>query len=205
MTPLRFALDGRDLPDNRALVLAQVEPTAAAVDAALAEGADLIDLGTADPAFVAETRARHPGVALAATPGDVYALCEAGADLLDGTGGDGEIDETAAQYGRGLITASVRQAEWSQWLQVPRAGVLLDCPPGPDLLRRLDEPVQWPRLITLPDNGLGDAALAVAALAAWRGVQVVRTREVPRVRQALEMAASINGSRPPAAVLRALT
>lgn len=195
VTPLRFALAGRDLPADRALVLAQVEPTAAAVDAALAQGADLLDLGAADPAFVAEVRARHPKLALAATPGDPAGLCAAGADLLDVTGADPATAAAAARHGAALIAAGL----------APGGTGLLDCPAGGDLLQRLAEPVPWPRLVTLPDNGSGDAALAVAALAAWHGVQVVRTREVPRVRQALEMAASINGSRPPAAVLRALT
>ncbi|GAA2800767.1 pterin-binding domain-containing protein [Crossiella cryophila] len=205
MTPLRFGSADRDLPGDRALVLAVVDPDVAAVETALAEGADLLDLGVAGPDLIAEVRARHPRLVLAATPGDMYAQCEAGVDLLDGTGGDTEIPETAAQYGVGLIAPTAKAADWSQWLQVPAAGVLLDCPPGPDLLRRLDQPTAWPRLITLPDNGFGDEALALAALAAWRGVRVFRSREVPRVRQALEMAASIHGSRPPAAVLRALT
>lgn len=199
MTPLRLGLTDRDLPGDRALLLAVVRPAAAAVDAALGQGADLLDLGKADPAFVAETRARHPRVGLVAA-GDPAALGAAGVDLLDLAGGRADAGVTAAaeQHGFGLIVAESSA-------EAPGVPLLLDCPIGGDLVTRLAEPAAHPRLISLPDNASGDQALAVAALAARHGAAVLRTREVSRVRQALEMAASIHGSRPPAAVLRALT
>ncbi len=165
---------------DRALVLAVAGQTVADVERALAEGADLVDLGTAEPAFAAEVRARFPALVLAATPGDLPGLCAAGVDLLF----------TADPVPPGAVAVGE---------------VFADTPPGADLLARLAEPSVLPRLMSLPGKDFGDDSLAVVALAAARGVRVFRVHEVRRVKQVVEMAASINGTRPPAAVIRALT
>jgi hypothetical protein len=56
------------------------------------------------------------------------------------------------------------------------------------------------------DLGSGDAgrAGALAALCAWHGVAVVRTRHVLEVRRCLDMTATIMGVRPPAWAVRGL-
>jgi dihydropteroate synthase len=48
------------------------------------------------------------------------------------------------------------------------------------------------------------AAVAVAAISAWRGAPAVRTRRVAEVRRALDMTAVIQGARPPARTVRGL-
>jgi dihydropteroate synthase len=109
---------------------------------------------------------------------------------------------------------------------VPREGVLIDPTHdfgkntwhGLELLRRLDELVAtgWPVLMALSNKdfvgetlGVGltdrvDGTLAATAVAAWRGARVFRAHEVGRTRHVVDMVASIAGTRPPAAVLRAL-
>ncbi|HEX4722934.1 MAG TPA: dihydropteroate synthase [Pseudonocardiaceae bacterium] len=109
---------------------------------------------------------------------------------------------------------------------VPRAGVLIDPTHdfgkntwhGLSLLRRMDELVDtgWPVLMALSNKdfvgetlGVGladrvDGTLAATAMAAWRGARVFRAHEVRRTRHVVDMVASIAGTRPPAAVLRAL-
>ncbi|HZC40215.1 MAG TPA: hypothetical protein VE343_06040 [Streptosporangiaceae bacterium] len=55
------------------------------------------------------------------------------------------------------------------------------------------------------DLGAGPAAaVAVAAVSAWRGAPAVRTRQVAAVRRALDMAAAIRGDRPPWRAVRGL-
>ena len=49
-----------------------------------------------------------------------------------------------------------------------------------------------------------DGTLAATAVAAWGGARVFRAHQVRQTRRALEMVASIAGTRPPSAVLRAL-
>ncbi|MBO0770661.1 MAG: hypothetical protein J2P35_04305 [Actinobacteria bacterium] len=48
------------------------------------------------------------------------------------------------------------------------------------------------------------AAVAVAAVSAWRGAPAVRTRHVAAVRRALDMAAAIRGDQPPRRAVRGL-
>jgi dihydropteroate synthase len=109
---------------------------------------------------------------------------------------------------------------------VPRAGILID--PTHDfgkntwhglaLLRHVDVLVAtgWPVLMALSNKdfvgetlGVGltdrvDGTLAATAVAAWCGTRVFRAHEVRRTRHVVDMVASIAGTRPPSAVLRAL-
>jgi dihydropteroate synthase len=127
--------------DDRALVMAIVNrtpdsfydrgatfadaPAMAAVDRAVAEGADLVDIGgvkagtagewvdTAEELrrvvpFVAAVRERHPELAISV---DTWrhevaaAACEAGADLINDTwaGADPELGPVAAHFGIGMV------------------------------------------------------------------------------------------------------
>jgi dihydropteroate synthase len=109
---------------------------------------------------------------------------------------------------------------------VPPEGILIDPTHdfgkntwhGLTLLRRLDELVGtgWPVLMALSNKdfvgetlGVGlddrvDGTLAATAVAAWRGARAFRAHEVRRTRHVVDMVASIAGTRPPDAVLRAL-
>ncbi|MCP3798624.1 dihydropteroate synthase [Allokutzneria sp. A3M-2-11 16] len=139
MTPLKFGT--REVPGNRALVMAIVNRTRdsfydrgatftddtamAAVDRAIAEGADIVDIGgvragshgedvnAAEEArrvvpFVAAVRERHPGVVISV---DTWrhevgrAVCAEGADLLNDTwaGADPQLAEVAAEFGVGIV------------------------------------------------------------------------------------------------------
>jgi dihydropteroate synthase len=136
-----LSLRGRVLRDDRALVMAIVNRTPdsfydrgatfaesdalTAVDHAVVDGADLVDIGgvkagaagewvdTAEELrrvvpFVAAVRERHPDLAISV---DTWrhevaaAVCEAGADLLNDTwaGADPELAHVAAQYRVGVV------------------------------------------------------------------------------------------------------
>ncbi|RLK54623.1 dihydropteroate synthase [Actinokineospora cianjurensis] len=139
MTALRFGK--REVVQDRALVMAIVnrtrdsfydrgatfaEPAAlAAVDRAVAEGADIVDIGgvragshgepvdTAEETrrvvpFVAAVRERHPDLVISV---DTWrhevgrAVCDAGADLINDTwaGVDPRLAEVAAEFGVGIV------------------------------------------------------------------------------------------------------
>jgi 2-phospho-L-lactate guanylyltransferase (CobY/MobA/RfbA family) len=54
------------------------------------------------------------------------------------------------------------------------------------------------------DGGTPAAAGAVAAVCAWQGARLIRTRYVTEVRRCLDMTESILGIRPPASAIRGL-
>lgn len=111
-------------------------------------------------------------------------------------------------------------------LGVPRAGVLID--PTHDfgkntwhsleLVHRTGEltATGWPVLMALsnkdfvgetldlPVDQRLEGTLAATAIAAWLGAAVVRAHQVRATRRVVEMAASVAGSRPPAAPRRGL-
>lgn len=133
-------LRGRPLPAGRAAVMAIVNRTPdsfydggatftdsaamAAVDRAVAEGADLVDIGgvkagVGEPVsiaeeirrvvpFVAAVRERHPDLIISV---DTWrapvaeAVCRAGTDLINDTwaGADPEVAAVAAEYGTGIV------------------------------------------------------------------------------------------------------
>ena len=125
-----------------------------------------------------------------------------------------------------VVEELAASAERAVALGVPEQGILID--PTHDfgkntwhglaLLRRVDELVGsgWPVLMALSNKDfvgetLGveladrvDGTLAATAVAAWGGARVFRAHQVRQTRKVLEMVASIAGTRPPAAVLRAL-
>jgi dihydropteroate synthase len=125
-----------------------------------------------------------------------------------------------------VVAELVGAAERMVDIGVPRAGVLID--PTHDfgkntwhglaLLRRMGELVDtgWPVLMALSNKDFVgetldveladrvDGTLAATSVAAWLGARVFRAHEVRRTRHAVEMVASIAGTRPPSRVLRAL-
>jgi dihydropteroate synthase len=87
-----------------------------------------------------------------------------------------------------------------------------------ELTRRLDEVVAtgWPVLVALsrkdfvgetldlpPDQRL-EGSLTATAISAWHGARVFRTHDVRATRRALDMVASIQGTRPPSVARRGL-
>jgi dihydropteroate synthase len=139
MPLMRFG--SREVPGDRALVMAIVNRTRdsfydrgatfsddaamAAVDRAVAEGADIVDIGgvkagskgevvdAAEEArrvvpFVAAVRERHPDLVISV---DTWrhevgrAVCEVGADLINDTwaGADPALAEVAAEFGVGIV------------------------------------------------------------------------------------------------------
>ncbi len=147
VTALRFGV--REVPQDRALVMAIVNRTRdsfydkgaafedaaalAAVDRAVSEGADIVDIGgvragshgeTVDAGeearrvvpFVAAVRERHPGLVISV---DTWrnevgrAVCAAGADLINDTwaGADPMLAEVAAEYGVGIVCSHTGGAE----------------------------------------------------------------------------------------------
>ncbi len=139
MSRMRFG--DRDVAQDRALVMAIVnrtrdsfydrgatfgdEAAMAAVDRAVADGADIVDIGgvkagskgepvdAAEEArrvvpFVAAVRERHPSLVISV---DTWrhqvgrAVCEAGADLINDTwaGADPRLAEVAAEFGVGIV------------------------------------------------------------------------------------------------------
>jgi dihydropteroate synthase len=109
---------------------------------------------------------------------------------------------------------------------VPRQGILIDPTHdfgkntwhGLELVHRTAELVAagWPVLMALSnkdfvgetlDAGVDqrvEGTLAATAIAAWQGAAVFRAHQVAATRRVVEMAASIRGTRPPAAPRRGL-
>lgn len=177
-----------------------------AVDRALADGADLVDLGAARPEFVTAVRQRHPELPIAVgITGDENSA--AGADLLYAAGGpDTELAVAAATAGAGVICAPEAAAAIVAQGVRP-SGVLVTPAPvtNPADAGRATELVStgWPVLLTLAaDDVAGE--IAATAVAAMAGVRVFRTRRVKQTRRTVDMVASIAGTRPPARAKRAL-
>lgn len=200
---------------------------AAAADAALQAGADLLDVGPAGPAAIGEILNRHPGVP----------LCQRWqpADLAGNA-------MPAQPPGARLICADVPAATAALDAGVPRAAILVATEPpgvaaalaaGWEVVADVDPPqpvtsgilpvqaAAAAQITPRQQNGTaaaGDvdeasaageadevsAAVAAAAVCAWLGVAAVRTRHIGEVRRALDMTASIRGLRPPAWAVRGL-
>jgi dihydropteroate synthase len=125
-----------------------------------------------------------------------------------------------------VVGELVASAERMVAVGVPAEGILIDPTHdfgkntwhGLELLRRVDELVDtgWPVLMALSNKDfvgetLGvdladrvEGTLAATAVAAWGGARVFRAHQVKQTRRVVEMVASIAGTRPPTAVLRAL-
>lgn len=204
VTSWDFSAPGRG---ERALVMAVVADVPAqtvldrAVDRAVADGADLIDLGAARAEYVTAVRRRHPELPIAvAVSGDEAGA--SGADLVYAAG-DTDIAPVAAAAGAGVICAP--EAAASIIAQGVRpSGVLVTPAPvtDPADAGRVVS-TRWPVLLTLAaDDVAGE--IAATAVAAMAGVRVFRTRRVKQARRTVDMVASIAGTRPPARAKRAL-
>lgn len=181
-------------------VLCPVSTTAEAAAAARA-GAAYVDAGD-DQALVAAIR-------------------QAGIDVLvcgPGEAADLSREPTAAiRTGGILICADAAAADRAEHQGIARdrivvqvtAGELASAPSGGSTGSA--GPAGWRTLVDV-DAGLegkppGEAAAAagaVAAVCAWLGASLVRTRQVTEVRRCLDMTESVAGRRPPARAVRGL-
>ncbi len=225
---LALRLGRRTFGAGQLLVMAAGPSDLDEVDAAVAEGADLVDIG-ADLALVAAIRQAHPGLGISVTVTSAAAArraCAAGADLLRadsggrgrgrgrgrarGPGPDRGLAGAAADGGAGLICARP-EVDGALAAGVDQARIVVELDPGPELTRRLTDLVTagWPVLVpdpVLPGQATGDPAgpLAATAIAAWLGARVLRTRDVRATRRVLTMVAAIRGDIPPASATRGL-
>jgi dihydropteroate synthase len=128
---------------------------------------------------------------------------------------------------KSVVDETTRLAEYAAARGVPRAGILID--PTLDfgkntlhslaVLRDIKTLVEtgWPVLMAMSNKGfigetldveLGDrvtGTLAATALAANAGASMFRAHQVRETRHVLEMVATVNGTRPPAKVIRWMT
>ncbi len=244
-------LNLKDISPHITTALLAIVDDPAAADAAIRDGADMLDLGHASPEAVARVRGHHPGTLVTG-----YAHT---ADVVRDAA-------TARRTGAGLICGSLPDAAAAERTGIPRDAILVAVPPvlagkaaaaGWAVLAEVDEALPWtpgaaaappvagePAQPETPETGETAAAgetaaqdgdcrpgsvaslaaeeartapsataaggahpaapVAAAAICAWLGIPAVRTRHVKEVRRALDMTASIMGTRPPAWTLRGL-
>jgi len=151
------------------------------VHAAVAEGADIVEL----PApLVAVVRDAYPELVIAVRTGSgevAREACAAGADLLAGPW---------AELGVGVVGSL---AEAARAVAAERV-IVEDSRPVAELVAS-----GWPVLVSLPDPDL-----ARAAVFAWQGARVFRVGRVRETRRALRMVSAIRGDIPPANAVRGL-
>jgi hypothetical protein len=192
---------GTSTAQPRRTALLAVADSASAAASAVGMGADMVDLGQAGRAEVDAFRASHPGVLVCAADGaadivrDLATALRTGALLICADPAAAVSAGTPA----GQLLAELRPAELGL-AELGLAGALaggyaalVDLPDGPG-----------PGPGGESQGGQPAAALAIAAISAWLGVAVVRTRHPQQVRRALDMADSIRGIRPPARAVRGL-
>jgi hypothetical protein len=167
---------GRRLPDGTAVAAAAT--TGPAARAAIAAGADLIDLTGAGLLVMTEVRNRYPGVLICA-PADWADLVR---DLA-----------TARRTGAILICADPAAATAAEAGGIGRSGILVEAAPARAAGLAA---AGWRVLVDAGQVTDPHAAAAVAALSAWLGAAAVRSDHVAAVRRAIDMADAIRGRRP---------
>lgn len=172
---------GRISPDDT-VVLAPAADLPAAL-AAIAAGAELIDLWQATTETAAAVRGRHPAEAICA-PADWAGLVRDRA--------------TAQRTGAILICPDLAEAVTAETSGIGRSRLLVEAPPGQatSLLS-----AGWHVIVTAGDVTTGEeagghtagghTAAAVAAMACWLGAAAVRTRYITAARRAIAMTAAI--------------
>ena len=183
----------------------------AEASAAVAAGADLIDLGAATAEMIIAFRSRHPGIPVCAAGGPADIVRDAAVAQVTGAlllcAADAALD-SGMLPGRVLVDALPAM--------VPVAtesglAALVDVDRVARLAARQDA-------TALDVAGRGQAnresagsqlasvagIVALAAVSSWLGARVVRTGYPAEVRHALDMVASVRGTRPPARTVRGL-
>lgn len=169
------------------------------VDAAVAEGADLVEIGPGTGSFVAAVRKAYPELVIGVRTGRPEVAREAGAagaDLLSGS--ERWVSEVAASFGMG-VAGPLGGAALAVAAGVAAERVMVEGGGG------LAEAVGsgWPVLASFGDRE-EDGRLAAMAVAAWLGARVFRVERVRAARRALRMISAIRGDIPPARAVRGL-
>jgi hypothetical protein len=158
----------------------------AAAHDAIADGARLVDLGVTDEEAVRAVRAIDPTVIVCAEA--------PGADLT-------RDPEVAAHTGAVLLRpAPTNGSPGSGGGTSGSESILVTSEPA-DVGRLA--PLGWAVVVDV-DAVDFPGTLAVAAICAWLGARILRTRHVAAVRQAVEMVESIRGARAPSWARRGL-
>jgi dihydropteroate synthase len=171
-------------------VLAPVSSVTEAVASASA-GAGLVDVGEHD-ALIPQIRDALPEVGICGHG--------AGADIVH----DAAL---AARAGAGLICQDAGAAASAGQRGIKPERILLQT--APDDVREASRS-GWAALVDLDQGTLAQGteslarAEAIAAVCAWAGAKVIRTRHVAEIRRSLDMTESILGVRRPAWTLRGL-
>jgi len=180
--------------------------------AAVAAGADLIDLGAATAEMINRFRSRHPGIPVCAAGSPADLVRDAKAARLSGAlllCDDAHAAlETGIPAGQVLVDVlpaevpAIRQAGLAALVDVDRAAGLAARHSAADR-DQADGGHADPE-----PAGFGLTAVAgivaLAALSSWLGARAVRTSYPAGVRQALDMTGSVRGIRPPARTVRGL-
>ena len=170
------------------------------VDAAVAEGADLVEIGPGTGSFVAAVRKAYPELVIGVRTGRgevAREACAAGADLLSG-GLSGPLLDVAAEFGVGVVGSLTEAARAVEAGVRPERVIVEGSRQVADLVAS-----GWPVLVSLSDSDLpGD--LARAAVFGWLGARVFRVQRVRETRRALRMVSAIRGDIPPAYAVRGL-
>ena len=177
--------------------------------AAVADGAGLIDVARASAGAIESIRAVHPEVIICADADgadltrDPAIAARTGAALL----------RTNAPASAGPVPAGTLQKRIAPAGTEPARTAPAGTVPAPRAETVLTEatPAEAIALAAAGSAAVADAdggelaaTIATAAVLAWLGVRVVRTRHVAAVRQALEMVESVRGTRTPSWTRRGL-
>jgi dihydropteroate synthase len=169
--------------------------------------------GGAEPGGIAEFRARHPGVLICGTGPAADLVRQAdvamatGALLICGDPGSARAsglpaDQMIVEVLPGGVKEAV-EAGWTVLVDADRAARLAAGagPTAPGDQGRADAPAAQAE-----DDERAELAgiVAIAAISGWLGAAAVRTSHPQPVRRALDMTASILGTRPPARTVRGL-
>jgi dihydropteroate synthase len=183
-------LGGRRFEPWQLLVMAVAPgPSMAWVHAAVAEGADIVEL----PApLVAAVRDAYPELVIGVRTGSGEVAREAGAagaDLLAGP-----LVGVAAELGVSVVGSLAGAGRAVEAGVAAERVIVEDSRPVADLVAS-----GWPVLVSLPDQDL-----ARTAVFAWQGARVFRVERVRETRRALRMVSAIRGDIPPAYAVRGL-
>jgi hypothetical protein len=193
-------------------VLVAVAGSLGEASAAVAAGADLIDLGAATAEMITAFRSRHPGIPVCAAGSPADVVRDATAARLTGAlllcdDGDAAV-HSGIPLGQVLVDVlpaavpEVSQRGLTALVDVDRAAGLAAQHNAADR-----DPAGGGHADREP-AGFGLTAVAgivaLAALSSWLGARAVRTSYPAQVRHALDMTASVRGTRPPARTVRGL-
>ena len=161
--------------------------TAAQAARAAAAGARLVEVGRDSGALIPAIRRAADGVRICGHHESADVVWEAALAARTGAGLIcPDQDAAAAAVRRGIAAERI-------WVRTTPAGV------GPAVR------AGWAVLADLEEQADSLARTeAIAALCAWLGASVLRTRHVAQVRRCADMTESIAGRRPPAWALRGL-